>query len=77
MMLPKEFLQTIKYYEETKESGAWGISTIFILHFKQWWKPRKKIKISWICLGNGRYQETEQIVILRRQLQEYAESTFI
>jgi len=53
MILPKDLLDQISYYEyNTQRVNRFATNTLtqskFILHFKQWWKPSKTIFINWL-----------------------------
>lgn len=74
MKLTKHILDQISYWElATPRVSFWGVPACrFTLHFKQWWKPRKRITMPWICVGfdglEGTYCKTEGSRELERQL---------
>jgi hypothetical protein len=74
MILSQELLKEVKYYTET-ERHYFGIQTIFTLHFRKWWKPRKKIVMQWSLHDSkgyiSTYRETDNICKLRHQLETY------
>jgi len=46
MILPKKIFDQISFWEHTVEFGrGYRVWDVFTIHFKQWWKFRKKIKI--------------------------------
>jgi hypothetical protein len=47
MLLTKEFIDSVKYYEIKKYYGASCIRTYFHFHFKAWWKPNMSISMDW------------------------------
>lgn len=70
MKLTKHILDQISYWEYSKNSDP---ACVFTLHFKQWWKPRKKIKMPWICVNidedwMGTYRRTQGSYELEHQL---------
>jgi len=44
MILPKDIMDNVSYYEYTTKSTSYEIYDIITLHFKQWWKKSKIIK---------------------------------
>lgn len=47
MILPKSLLDQVEYYEIRTIANTSGYTTKIVLHFKQWWKPRKVLKFKW------------------------------
>lgn len=78
MLFSKEFLDKIEYYTVSREDDNWnaGFYTKFVLHFKAWWRPRKVIKIHWVCVGYenpdiSNWTESNDCQQLRLQLAKY------
>lgn len=72
MVIPKEHLDTVDYYDvKYANTGSFGIcikQTIITLHYKKWYKLRKKFVFRWPHIGDGYYQEPETAIILQQQL---------
>lgn len=75
MYLPRRYLNKVEYYEKRVVEAFWceGFRTIITLHFKQWWKPRKKFKFDWRFVATTGYGTTtwspsEEAVIFERLL---------
>ncbi len=46
MRLTNHILTQVSYWTHViKEDWGMGFTDVFTLHFKQWWKPRKTIRI--------------------------------
>lgn len=79
MILPLSFLKKIEYYTEetykTYENYEQGYRTCITLHFKSWFRRRKKIYFEWSYGGrdeNGiTFKIPQNLVELRSQLVEY------
>ena len=82
MILPKDFLAQIEYFEHTVEhTKSTTVNDVFILHFKQWWKPKRVIKIArrltdFTDEGTFQHHVTESAADLYNQLNNYATETF-
>lgn len=78
MKLTKHILDQVSYWERTTTKvGFWDEPACrFTLHFKQWWKPRKRITMPWICVSfdglEGTYRRTEGSYELEHQLKTIA-----
>ncbi len=48
MKLPPHILSQVSWFEHSTERDHYqgGFNNVFVLHFKQWWKPRKTIRIA-------------------------------
>lgn len=74
MKLTQYILSQISYWERTKiDLGFWDKPACrFTLHFKQWWKPRRRITIPWRCTNiDGdihTFSREDSSVELERQL---------
>jgi hypothetical protein len=51
MLLSDDFLRRASHYEALDVADKKGIYTKFVFHFPQWWKPRKTLKLRWVCDG--------------------------
>jgi len=83
MILPKEFLDKIEYYEHTLDHKiGTRVFDVFTLHFKAWWRPRRTIKIKRqvsdynVDTGTFRHTVTPGAADLHNQLNGYATDTF-
>lgn len=46
MILPKEMFEQISFWDHTVKHGrGMHVWDVFTIHFRQWWKPKKVIKI--------------------------------
>lgn len=78
MLLPETVLRQLEFYEETsgKDSSDDYMESIITLHYKQWYKFKKVIRIRWASNYNAkdqtiRHTETQDSVELRQQLREW------
>ena len=83
MILPKEFLDKITYWEHTLDYGrrTHDVADKFTLHFKSWWRPKRVIRIQRLIVdanddGSYIHRVTESAADLYNQLNGYAIETF-
>jgi hypothetical protein len=71
MLLTKEFIDSVKYYEIKKHYGGNCIQTHFHFHFKAWWKPKMSISMDWAYI---RETENGQLNRETSSIAEFTES---
>lgn len=75
MKLPPHLLEQVKWFENYREAGDDTFGDRFVLHFKQWWKPRQTL---WIDGSFTRsdgpsklYRRSDEATELLAQLKEH------
>lgn len=83
MILPKEIFDKIDYFEHTVEhKTGMEVYDVFTIHFKDWWRRKRVIKIKRISFdydkadGTFRHEVTPSAADLYNQLNKWAISTF-
>lgn len=84
MILPKDFFDKIEYFEHTMDHklGTTQVKDVFTIHFKQWWRIRKVIKIDRSIdnysesEGTFTHKSTPGAADLYNQLNNWATQTF-
>jgi hypothetical protein len=76
MILSKSLLGQVDYYETKVVEGVNGYYTKVILHFKQWWKPKKVFRFDWkyikkVDKDTSLYRMPEEAQFVLKQLEEY------
>jgi len=84
MILPKKLFEKIEFFEHSidQSCGPVEVSDKFILHFRDWWRRKKVIKINRIIEhynaddGSFVHRSTPGAADLYNQLNDWAISTF-
>jgi hypothetical protein len=74
MIFSKEYLDDVKCYTSKSYFSEWALEyrTVFVLHYKCWWKPRKKLTFAWNWRSEtNKYHESAEAVQLRQCLFNY------
>jgi hypothetical protein len=73
--LTQEFVDSVKIYEARKGYTFGGVRTIYVFHFKKWWKPALKIKMEWDWISSKgdseRYRQSDQIIAFEKALRKF------
>jgi hypothetical protein len=78
MILPNTLLEQVEYYEiRTKSIMDGGFKTVITLHFKSFWRLRKKLVFKWKFVSydsneqQSNYRENDDCHEVRNQLASY------
>ncbi len=81
MILPKDFMEKIEYFEHSIRPGrGCDMYDVFVIHFKSWWRRARKIEIKRLYAGknaNGTFshESSPSAADLYNQLNGYAIQT--
>ncbi len=68
MILTKHILDQVSYWTRVMERDQYDCPTcVFALHFKQWWKPSKTLRMPWLYVDQS-YVRSQGSHELERQL---------
>lgn len=72
MIFSDEYLDNVKYYTCVQKQFSYGdrMRTVIKLHYKAWWKPRKKIVYKWTIDCNQQH-EPKDCLQLKQCLANY------
>ena len=78
MILPLSFLKKVEYYTDTScyfiNDYRNSYRTVITLHFKNWFRPRKKMYFEWDYVYNSElktFRSPPELIQLRSQLVDY------
>ncbi len=76
MLLPKSRLDSLEFYTYQREHHRFKlvVEDVITLHWKEWWRPRTKIRSPLQCVAGNCKSSSAEIVELLEQLRQHYEN---